>query len=298
MTWFWITIIAYALNAVSLLIDKFLLDKKLPNPAVYTLAICLLGVLSLVLLPFGWKTPTATEVLVAIISGVLFAGALYLMFEALKKGESSRIITFLGGVQPIIILPLAWLFLGETFVASFWLAFFFLVAGTILISLESGRANAKAYAIAFASAALFALSLVLAKYAYLSMDNFITPFVFTRLGSAIAVLPLLLLPSVIIGLQGVSTQEKAGSIGKLLVLGQASGALSSVMVNFAVAISVNATAIINAMQGLQYVFLLAGVIVLTKFFPKVLKEKMSPRILIQKVAATALIIVGLVIISF
>lgn len=297
MFWFPITIISYSLNSVALLMDKFLLEKKIPNPAIYTLAICLLGVVAVVLLPFNWQQPSSLELFWALASGIIFTPALYFMFLALKHGESSRIVPFLGGLQPIIILPLAWYFLGESFSSAFYIALFLFCAGTVLISYEKGRAEHSAYFYGVISAILFAVSLVMAKWVYGATDTFITPFVLTRLGSALAALPLLLVPGVIFFKAKKST-KKNKQPWLLLIIGQTCGALASVGVNLAIAISTNATAIINAMQGLQYAILFVAVLILTKFFPKILKENMSPAILIQKAVATGMIILGLALIAF
>lgn len=297
MFWFPITIISYALNSVALLMDKFLLEKKIPNPAIYTIAICLMGVLAVVLLPFDWQQPSGPVLFWALASGLIFTPALYFMFLALKHGESSRIVPFLGGLQPIIILPLAWYFLGESFSSAFFIALFLFCAGTVLISYEKGRAEHSAYYYGVISAVLFAVSLVMAKWVYGETNTFITPFVLTRIGSALAALPLLLLPGVIFFKPKKATKP-VKQPWTLLVIGQASGALASVGINLAIAISTNATAIINAMQGLQYAILFVAVLILTKFLPRILKENMSPAVLLQKAVATGLIILGLVLIAF
>ncbi len=297
MFWFPLAIVSYALNSVALLMDKFLLTKKIPNPAIYTLAISLMGMVAVVLLPFDWQQPGGSEIFWALMSGIVFTPALYFMFLALKNGESSRIVPFLGGLQPIIILPLTWYFLGENFSSTFFVALFLFCVGTVLISYEKGRAKHAAYWYGLISAILFALSLVMVKWVYLRTDTFITPFVLTRLGSAVAALPLLLMPGVVFFKSKVAI-KKVKQPWTLLVIGQASGALASVGVNLAIAISTNATAIINAMQGLQYAILFVAVLVLTKFFPKILKENMSAAVLLQKAIATSLIILGLVLIAF
>lgn len=297
MLWLIITVISYALNATALAIDKFLLNKSIPNPAVYTIIICFLGILSLILLPFGWSAPTASQLAWELVSGFLFGIALFLMFVALNKGEASRIIPFLGGLQPLMVLPLAWYFIGEAVTSDFLLAFIIITIGTILISYGKGKASRVAYIAAFFSAVLFALSLVIAKYAYNSQNNFITPFVMTRIGSLLFAILLFVYPKNFKEfVMRIRHPKKQSSL--LLVFGQISGALASVLVNLAIAISSGATAIINSLQGLQYAFLLGIVIVVQKRWPGSMKEKLTPRILWQKIIATALIVIGLAILAF
>jgi hypothetical protein len=52
-------------------------------------------------------------------------------------------------------------------------------------------------------------------------------------------------------------------------------------------------AVVSALQGVQYAVLLTLGIVITLFFPKILKEDVSKKIIIQKIAAIICIAVGL-----
>jgi hypothetical protein len=54
---------------------------------------------------------------------------------------------------------------------------------------------------------------------------------------------------------------------------------------------------INALQGVQYVFLLIFAIILSFKLPKILKEEISREIIFQKVAAILLIGAGLILIA-
>lgn len=297
MLWLSIAIASYALNAVSLVTDKFLLSNKVTRPAVFTMLICFLGILSVVLLPFGWSAPTLFQLMIELTAGLLFAAALLLMFVALDKGEASRVVPFLNGLQPIFILPIVWFLVDERITGKFIYAFILIVAGSILITWGKGKAKKQAYLWAIVAALLFAVSLALSKYAYNLAGTFITPFVMTRIGSFIFSIGLLAMPSNIRLLRKEMKRPTERNIW-LVVMGQATGAVSSLLYNLAIAIAVNATALINALQGLQYVFLLAIVAFISHKFPKIMKEQMSRSILIQKIMATALIIGGLAILAF
>jgi len=296
MLWLPIAVLSYALNACSLVTDKFLLSNKVTRPAVFTMIICLMGILAVVLLPFGWQAPTLFEFAVEIAAGLLFALALLLMFVALDKGEASRVVPFLNGLQPLFILPLVWFLVGERVTGKFAWAFALIVAGSVLITWGKGKAKRQAYVWAVISAFLFAVSLALSKYAFDLAGSFITPFVITRVGSFIFALGLLSMPSNIRLLKKETKRPTERNVW-LVVGGQAAGALASLLYNLAIAIAVNATALINALQGLQYVFLLGIVAVLSHYFPKIMKEQMTRKILVQKTVATALIIAGLAVMA-
>ena len=292
--WLPIAILSYALNAGSLVTDKFLLSKKVTRPSVFTLIICLMGIFAVVLLPFGWQAPTAWESAVEILAGILFAGGLLYMFMALDKGESSRVVPLINGLQPIVLLPITWLVLHERFSESAMIAFILIVIGSIMITWGKGKAKARAYAYAAFSAVLFALSIALSKYAFNLAGSFITPFVMTRIGSALFALALALWPKNIRQLKAELKRPSEQNVW-LVIGGQAAGALSSLLYNLAIALAVNATALVNALQGLQYVFLLAAVAFISRKWPKALNEQMSKKVLAQKIIATALIIAGLAV---
>lgn len=299
MIWLVIAIIAYLLNAIAAVVDKFLLTKSIPQPVVYAFFISALGILALVLIPFGFTVPVASQIVVSLLAGLTFTYALLYLFKALKCNDTSRITPFIGGLSPVFILLLSFAFLGERLGHNEIFAFLALVLGTILITLDLGKKKTGqgGFWLATFSAALFAVSYVLTKEVY-NNQEFISGFIWTRIGAFIGAL-MLLLPkanreAIRVNLKKPKTQQK--KTGGIFIFGQAAGALSYLLVNYA--ISLASVSLINAMQGLQYVFLLFLVFFLSKFHPAVLKEKLTRRIIIQKVSAIVLVGLGLALIAF
>lgn len=302
MAWFIIAIGAYFLNAVAITIDKFLLSKKIPNPAVYAFFIAALSLLALVLIPFGFHFYSLPQILIALVAGLIFTFALLYLFRALSQNEASRITPFMGGLQPLFIFILALIFLGEKLGFQQLIAFFIIISGTILISWQnkSSSANKKAYFLAIISTLLFAISYTLNKYVFINQD-FISGFIWTRVGSFLGALLLLFSLK---NRQAIKTELKSAPPAGgwrtkkqtrfLFMVGQVAGALSFILINYAIAIS-SSVALVNALQGLQYVFLLIIVFSLSWQFPNLLEEKMMPIIIIKKIIATALILGGLFI---
>ena len=141
MTWPIITIIAYLLNAIAITIDKFLLAKKITNPAVYAIFISTLSLLALVLIPFGFHLYSLNQILIALVAGLIFTFALLYMFKALGQNEASRITPFMGGFQPIFVFILAFIFLNEILIPQQLIAFIIIILGTVIISWQN---NSKA----------------------------------------------------------------------------------------------------------------------------------------------------------
>ena len=298
MLWLIIIIIAYFLNASATVIDKFLLTKKIPNPAVYAFFICVLNLLGLVFIPFGFHFSSFAQTLIALVNGVLFTFAYLFMFMALNRNEASRVTPFMGGLQPIFVLLLAFVLLGEKIGGFLLLAFAIIVLGTIVLSYQKERtkkliaSSKSSYLLALVATILFAAAYTLNKYIFVS-EGFVTGFVLVRVGTFLGALLLLLWPG---NIRDIIAEVKAPkkSANGLFLIGQGAGALSLILVSYAVAISAS-VAIINASRGLEYVFLLIIILLLARKHPHLLEEKLTPLTIFQKVTAVALIIAGLVI---
>ena len=88
-------------------------------------------------------------------------------------------------------------------------------------------------------------------------------------------------------LKGVKTPKNLGFFLGVRVL----AAVAFIMLNWA--ISLGNVALINSVQGTQYIFLLLIVIIISHRFPKVLEEELGGGVLMQKIIGTALVGLGL-----
>jgi len=305
MSWILITIIAYFILAIVNLADKFLLDKILPSAKTYTFLVGILGLAILVIAPWFLEWPGLYLFILNIIVGMLLPGALMLLYTALRLGDASKIITLIGGSVPIFTILLSFILLGERFTGMQYMAFFYLIFGTLIISyFPSGHElwtkvivwfgfdnlkRLRAILVAVLSAFIFALFFVGSKYLY-NNQEFISAFIWIRVGSFISVLFFLL--------HKASRKEIFKSIKKLrgksrtvFISNQGLAAIGFFLQNYA--ISLGSVALVNALQGVQYVFLLILASLITIFYPKVLKEKISKFIILQKLVGIGLISFGL-----
>ncbi|MDO8425691.1 MAG: EamA family transporter [bacterium] len=293
--WLGIVIGAHALNAVAFLVDKYLLAKAVPRPAVYAFYVGALGSLGILLLPFDWQLPSGWLWVLDGAAGATFVVALLLFFTALKRGEASRVVSYIGGTIPIWTLLLAYMFLGERLGQRELIAFMLLVAGSALIAREGsgGAAHRRhAYAAASLAAIAFAVSTVLMKLVFLH-QSFLSGFAWTRAGAALAALAILLhAPS----RRAIVTPERRprGASAGLFFGGQVAGALGFLTIQYA--ISIASPTLVNALQGVQYAILFFLAVLLGARIPQ-LRERLAPRIVAQKAAAIALIGVGLIMLA-
>lgn len=296
MNWIAIVLGGHLLNALAALMDKFLLAKKIPSPFVYAFFIGLLGIFGLVLIPFGFTVPSDVEIIRSLIAGATYVIALVFFFAGLKENEASRVVPLTGGFVPAFTFVLAYFFLDERLGAMEIAAFVALVFGGVLITLEKGgRGSKKGYFYAVVAGFIFALSYVITKQVFIE-QNFISGFVWSRIGGFLMALSFLLIPSVRGAIFNQPKQGGTGSTTMLFFTGQVAGALGYVLVNYA--ISLGSVSLVNAMQGAQYGFLLLISILLAKKFPKIISEKMSSSVIIQKIIAILLISIGILLIAF
>lgn len=322
MTWLLISIIAYFLNAVANVIDKTMLKKNVLEPIVYAFYIAVLGsFLMLVFIPFGVNVPSLVVILLALAGGIAFMFALLLMFVALQKNDATQVAPMIGGLVPIFVLILAAYFLKESLTVQQYIAFVFLLSGSFLISLDFRKHGAwhwlkkklrleKRYAmpkirkviwVALPSAILFGMSHTLSKYVY-SQTEFLTGFVWTRLGSLLAIVLLILIPknwqAIKQNLKKSSSkknQKQTKKTGFRFLVGQACGGAAMLLLQYA--IFLGSVTLVNALLGLQYAFVFLIVLMTTLFFPKFLKEKFTKELFWQKVIAVILIFIGLYFIA-
>lgn len=292
MNWIFIAIIGYLLLAAVNIIDKVLLSKYVTNSFVYTFFVGILGLVAFVLAPFGLYLPDAFMLAISLIGGGFFILALLLLFYALREGEASRVVPFTGGLIPLFIFVFSYLFLGERLGFKEIIAFFILITGGIIITIMPGASKKwvlKNFFIMISASLAFAISYVMSKYVYNEL-GFITGFVWLRVGSFIGALFILFSKSVRKDIKKIWYKIKVK--GKLYYLGnQAFGGMGFFFINYA--ISLASVSLVNALQGMQYVFVMVIAFIVSRFKPELMPEKISKNIIIQKVFAIVLIVLGI-----
>jgi uncharacterized membrane protein len=282
---------AYLLLALNGVADKFLLSKAVKSPVTYAFFTGITGPLVWVLAPFGLKFLSLPDLLIAILAGVCFIVALVFLFRATQQTSASRISPIEGGLVPLFTLLFAYLILHEHLTQHQLYAFVLLVLGAVLISIreENNHWHAPALGNAIVAAMLFAMSFTLEKHTY-GVSNFVSGLVWTRVGFLVASLSFLIPPK---NRKDIFQAPKKTSSGnKALYYGaRVSGAFAGLLQHFS--ISIGSVTLVNALQGTQFAFLLVVTSVLSKKFPKILKEKITPKIITQKIIAIVLVSIGL-----
>jgi len=299
--WIIISVASYFLTALNSVVDKYILNRPVGNPLAYAFYVGVFSIFSLILTPFGFEWPGLTQFFAALSVGGVFLFALITFFAALQSDEASRIVSIVGGTTPVFIVILSVFLLEHQFILNEMFALVFLISGSLAIS---ARKNQKcgifefynyrciqSAQIAILSAFFFALFFVFAKFVFLNQP-FVSGFVWTRIGSFLAALIMLLIPHTRRAI--FSTTKKVGAkIGGLFVINKAVAGIAFFMLNYA--IFLGNIAIVNALEGVKYAFVLLFVYILSKWFPTVLAEDTDRWVMFQKAVAVVLICAGLTI---
>lgn len=315
--WLIVTITSYFINAGIYVADKFLLSKKIHSSITYAFYVGIWSVFNIVLLLFDPWFPNTRELLIDLLAGMLFLVTLIFWYKALHQSEATRVVPIVGALTPMFALLLSYVFLGEGLGERQLLAFVVLINGGILISVKYTRfwmvkqvwerfkiifgdvlGGIHAYyrptrrliLNSITSAFFFAAYYVLIKYIYANQP-FIGGFVWSRMGSFLGVIMLLLVPDwrrlIIKQQKGIKTPKNLAFFLAVRLM----AALAFIMLNWA--ISLGDVALINSLQGTQYVFLFLLVLFISTKYPKILKEELGGGVMLQKIIGAVLIGTGL-----
>jgi drug/metabolite transporter (DMT)-like permease len=310
MSWFWIAILSYFLLAIVNLTDKFLIDNVLRSSKAYAFLVCLLGALVFLAAPWFLKYPGIFLLGANLITGAIFAAAIFFLYEALRRGEAARTIILIGGLIPVFSTLISWLFLGDVFNKEQLLGLIFLLIGIFLVAFLPGRHSfweklwlsfrsedykKNSLLLIILAALFYALFFTATKYVYGSQE-FWSAFIWVRLGALVSVLFFLFdkksRQEIISNLKGNNGKKHQNK--NMFLFNQGLGSLSFILENYA--IFLGPVAIITALQGVQYAVMMFFAFFLGLFF-KEYKEKFTWRALIQKIIALVFISLGLYFIS-
>lgn len=301
MSWLIVAVLAYFIFAVVFLIDKYVLVGSIKNPKLYTFYTGVLRVLIVVLIPFvDFKFPGVYQIILSFLAGGFFVFALLWFFKGLQLFEPSIVVPAIGGTIPVFtFLFVLIVSAGKEIPAPRdLLVLLILIYGSVLISYEKDKkVSFESLRISLTAAFFFALFFVFAKYVYLAQP-FLQGFIWISLGGFLTTLLFLLLKEVRDNLFGVRLKIPTETMA-IFVSNQVMGAGANLLQNWAVALAPLAyVAVVNALQGVQYVFLLGLAVLLSVKFPQILKEEISREVIFRKIIAILLIGGGLVLLAF
>ncbi len=301
MLWIVLTIVAYLFGALANILDKFLLgSKRFSSAPVYAFYVGVFSLWAVFFAPFGLRVPTFSGLFACFLGGITFLLGILLLYFAISKAQASQVVPVVGAVLPLatffISLPLQ----AEKLSMVQVFGILFLIFGGLLISfdlpLQFGK---KKFFIGFfyAIGAGIALAVSYVVFKYLSQsENFVTWYVWTRVGGFLGALALLLVPvwrKEIFASFHIHHKNKKQvvSTGVIFVGNKVVGGLSSLLLTYA--ITLGSVTLINSLVSIQYAFVLVLAWLVSQKYHQIFEEKLYFWDWMQKIAAIGVIATGI-----
>jgi len=285
--------------AASTHMDKYLVERYFRRSDVAVLLV-FTALIGLLMLPFilYWRPEVLAlpgrDALVVAFSGVLYMVALYFYLQALQGDEASVVAPFFQA-GPLFGYALAWLVLGETLSHRQLAGGGLIVAGGLLLSIHpgAGRVRLRLVFLMLSCAFVMAVSSVIFK-AFAVHDEFWSTTFWTYLGEALYGLWLLALPGPrrqFLSLLRVNTGAVLGvnAANELINLGGGLG--------MRYALLLAPLSLVQAITSTTTLFVFLFGVLLSLFLPKLGREDLSARNLLQKSVSAVLIAAGVYLIN-
>ncbi|OGB62257.1 hypothetical protein A2Y26_03590 [candidate division CPR2 bacterium GWD2_39_7] len=289
-----LTLISAFLFAVLNILDKFGLERWVKHPMVQALFFGFLGLITAGFI-FIFKDTSSISLgraLLAIFVGVFAFLSGYLYLKAAMVEEISRVVPVLR-LDSFMVLVLSSIFLNEIFTSRRYVGIFFLIIGPFIIYSENLRKIrlTKGFWLTFFSVVAVGFQYVLNKY-LLRFADFWTVFAYNRIGVFLVIIPLLLIYKKDIK---SNFKETGKALTPFLIFSQTL-AIGAVFLHTS-AISKGYVSLVSVLSSAQLLFVIGITTVLSIFFPKILKENTSKKIVLKKTTAAVLMLVGVYLIS-
>jgi len=289
--WFLYVFSSVIIFGFTTIIDKLMLAKRLSSFSYYVMFVPPAFVFSICVLFFFPTNVFSIPSFIAFAAGMISCGGYFLYAISMKKEEASR-ISALTSLSPAFVAVLAVFLVNEIFSAQSYVGIALMILGGALISYK--RNNVKKLIPISLVFILIATNLAYSldqTFAKISLDEisfwpFLMMFMFGRF---VAVIP---------GFAINSARRKCfAEIGKLernfafaLVVGSISWTVAIVF--FFYAASLGPITLVSTISIISPLFTLVFATLLSKHFPKILKEEIDRKTLALKLFALLLIFIG------
>lgn len=304
MSWLFLATVGQLINAAVAFLDKYLVtdEKALPRPFVYAFYSCLLTGFWVVIYFMGFipglaqlgfpsfaniESPTIQVVGMSFLAAYTFFMALVSMYEALRHAEAVNVMPVIGAVSALSTFGMSHLFLNTPFSANFMWGVIVLSLGTLLVAQTMPHRGIVLSLLH--SGVFFALHFIAMKGLFLE-TSFDDGFFWSRLSFVVFALSLLMVPVYFdkIKEQTKKTTKKTGVI--VIIAKVLAGVAAFLLLK---ATDLGDVAVVQALDGLKFVFILAITIVFGALLPDaIVKHEARPKEVLRSVLYVAVITVG------
>lgn len=307
MSWVFLATVGQLINAAVAFLDKYLVtdENALPRPFVYAFYSCLLTGFWVVIYFFGYvpglselgmptfdniQSPSIQVVGMSFLAAYTFFMALVSMYESLRKEEAVNVIPVIGAISALSTFAMSHFLLHTPFTPNYMWGVIVLALGTSLVA-QSMPHRSTILNLAH-SGVFFALHFIAMKGLFIE-TSFDDGFFWSRISFFVFALSLLMVPTYY---RKVTEQTKKTTrkTGYLVIL-------AKVLAGIAAFLTLKATdlgdvAVVQALDGLKFVFILIGTVVFASVLPNaVIKHEARPREVFRRFLYVAVIAVGYLI---
>lgn len=299
MTWLFFAFLGPILWAISTHFDKYLVEKYFKHGSTAVLMV-FTAIIGLVILPFIWffdssviNIPLASMAVIA-TSGILYMGAMYFYLQALQSEEASTVAPFFQAAG-IFGLILGYIVLGEKLTLPQIAGVLSIIAGATLLSFQFGakkhKVKIRLVLLMLACAMALALNSLIFKFFSIQDDFWSTNF-WSFVGQAVFGIVLMISAAnrkQLVAMLRINTNAVLSINGanELINLGGGLG--------MRYALILAPIGVVQAISSTTPFFVLLFGIIISIFLPKLGREDLGRTSLIQKLVATVLVIIGVML---
>ena len=277
--------------ALIVLLDKFVIESEIDNAmgtgGLHAFFNCL--AVSSIAFYLGGFTLDMYLVLAGLLLGGLYVLANYFWFAGVGSEEVSRFAPVLS-FDVVFISILSFIFLQETFTPLVYGGIGLTVLGCILISLEdplksfSKMKSRWALIAALSSAFAYSVREVIFKHVSAQADTWTILFYFGTAGMIFSILLI------------YKAKEDIKGKTEGLELMTLSGLISGIaQTSFFLAVSLGPVSLVSTITKTRFFLIFFAATAISRLHPEIIHEPLERKILIQKLLATGMIIIGVLI---
>lgn len=287
--WVLLAILAQALSAFAAFIDKYVLVRKkgVRHPVAYAFYTATLSGAIVILIPFGViHLPSVPVLFFSLCAAILYITSLIFLYRALRLLSVTDVIPITGAASAITTGILASFWLVHDITPSLIPAFLLLTIGTFMIycfCFPFGFLFMTIAAGVLGGASTFMLKFI---FGYTDFYNAL----FWPLIMNVVVASVMIAPIRWLSIRETFHDSSAGS-KSLVILSKTISGIAAVCIFGAIALG--SVTIVNALAGLELVFILIFASVFAHHIPHVFQAEMRVDRMVLKIAGTVAIILGL-----
>ncbi|MCX6824400.1 MAG: EamA family transporter [candidate division SR1 bacterium] len=277
--------------------DKYLLSKFFQEEKNLSILLIFSSIVGIVLLPFifffadnVFAISTINKLLM-IGGGIIYILSIIPYLYALNKDDASTVVPLFQMIAPISLI-LGYFLLGESLNTSQFIGFFIIFISSFFLSLDIThkiKFKYQVFLMMLGSCILISLKYIIFKRVDIQATFWTTAF-WEYIGFGLVSILLLCIPGYAKSFLRLFKKDKYKIIG-LNAANEIFNVGGLLIMNYVSVITLVGLA--QLMNGFQPIFVFIYGIILTLLFPKIVKEKYSKTIIIQKIICFALMIFGL-----